>query len=421
MEAPVRIVHTSDWHLGHTLHEVDRAPEHEAFVAWLLDTLADEAADALLIAGDIFDSANPSGAAMRLWHRFLVQAWQRVPALHVVAIAGNHDAAARLDASVPLLDALGRLHVVGGADDARMVASLPGAQVIAVPFLRPMDLEPGRELVDAVRAVCDRVTALARAVRTPEQALVAMAHCYMASAALSEGSERKIQMGNQQALPLDLFATDIAYVALGHLHLPQRVGGLDHVRYAGSPLPLALDERRYPHAVTVVDLDGSQLIGQRQVRVPRWRELVRIPDSGAAALADAVAALQAFPAVAEAEDDPARWPLVEVVLAADHGDPLLRPAIQAAAADRALRLLRIGVQARAQGPRLADALAQEESAVRGLDELQPIEVMERMWAADRRGEPSLGIRAAMSRLIELAQDAGAAEAARAQRLERGTP
>jgi exonuclease SbcD len=108
----LRLVHTSDWYLGHRLHGLERAREHRAFLDWLIETCVSESADALLIAGDVFDTANPSAAAQRCWFDFLGRLRQRLPALDVVAIAGNHDSPARLGAPAPLLGPLG-MHVVG--------------------------------------------------------------------------------------------------------------------------------------------------------------------------------------------------------------------------------------------------------------------------------------------------------------------
>src|SRR5690606_35223811 len=143
----------SDWHLGHSLHEHDRGPEHDAFLAWLLGALDDLDVDALIVAGDVFETANPPAAAQRRWYAFLAEARRRLPALDVVVVGGNHDSAARLDAPRDLLDSLG-VHVVGGLprrgdgaiDVDRLIVPLRdrdgaiAAWVAAVPYLRASDL-----------------------------------------------------------------------------------------------------------------------------------------------------------------------------------------------------------------------------------------------------------------------------------------
>ena len=148
----MKLLHTSDWHLGHTLHEADRTAEHEAFLGWLARTIVERDVDALLVTGDVFDSANPPASAQKLWYRFLVEAGARRDGLQIVAIAGNHDSAARLEAPREVLAHL-NVHVVGELprEDgklhaARLLVPLKGedgrtcAWVAAVPYLRPTDL-----------------------------------------------------------------------------------------------------------------------------------------------------------------------------------------------------------------------------------------------------------------------------------------
>ena len=100
----MRLLHTADWHLGHSLHRFRRHAEHARFLDWLLDQLEEHAVDALLVAGDVFDTANPPSQALRAWYGFLARARARMPALDIVVIGGNHDSAARLDAPRPLLE-----------------------------------------------------------------------------------------------------------------------------------------------------------------------------------------------------------------------------------------------------------------------------------------------------------------------------
>jgi exonuclease SbcD len=118
----VRLLHTSDWHLGHTLHGINRKYEHGKLLAWLADTAVEENIDAILISGDVFDAASPPTEAQEMWCRFLVDTWKRLPHLQIVVIGGNHDSAARLQVTDPFLRALGRLHVVGGIRMPRVLA-----------------------------------------------------------------------------------------------------------------------------------------------------------------------------------------------------------------------------------------------------------------------------------------------------------
>ena len=199
----MRLLHTSDWHLGQTLHNFDRAYEHACFLGWLVETIAVEDIDVLLIAGDIFDNANPSAAAHRQLYRFLQQAKARVPHLQVVVIAGNHDSPGRLEAPTPLLEAHGTI-VVGNVlrrgdgeiDLERLLVPLhdrdgnTAAWCLAVPFLRPGDLprlraaEGEQPVQDSVRDPYQHGTALlyrqahalARERAAAGQAIIAMGH-----------------------------------------------------------------------------------------------------------------------------------------------------------------------------------------------------------------------------------------------------
>src|SRR5581483_8351744 len=235
----MRLVHTSDWHLGHTLRgEVTREYEHAAFLSWLVDTCVREAADALVITGDVFDTATPPASAERMWFEFLTAVRRARPALDVIAIAGNHDSPARLGAASSVLRELG-VHVIGslprkgdGTLDAdRLLIPIAGGRglVAAVPFLRPIDLPVEG---DALSAVYGEVMAAARARRQPEQALIVTGHLYVAGADAAYLSERRVSIGGQESAPLRLFPDDIDYVALGHIHRAQRVGR-DTIRYAG--------------------------------------------------------------------------------------------------------------------------------------------------------------------------------------------
>jgi exonuclease SbcD len=367
----MRLLHTSDWHLGHTLYDTSREAEHAAFLEWLLNTLVERKVDALLVAGDIFDTANPSAEAQAAWYQFIAQARERRPKLDIVVIGGNHDSAARLEAPDPLFTALG-VRVVGGLprlhgaiDLDRLVVPLhdargrEGAWVAAVPYLRPSDLPPvdeeaGDKLIEGVRQVYATALEGARTKRRPGQALVSMGHCYMVGSELSVLSERKILGGNQHALPVSLFPEDVAYVALGHLHKAQRVGGREGVRYSGSPIPLSLAEAPYAHQVLLVELDGEQLGSVEPLWVPRTVEMKRVPARDAATLDDVVTALEALP---ELEKDTPDWqrPYLEVCVALPRPEPALRNKVEKALEGKAARLVKLTPAYTGTGNSLAEA------------------------------------------------------------------
>jgi exonuclease SbcD len=406
----MRLLHTSGWHLGHLLYELPREREHAAFLDWLIDTLDRERVDAVVITGDLFDAAHPTPAAQKAWYDFLGRVWRRFPALQLVVIAGNHDSGARLDAPRPLYHLLERLHVVGTLprredgtlDTGALLVPLAGADgaveawIAAVPFLRPADLPPGMDLVDGVRSVYAEVLAAARARCSPGQALVATGHCYMVGGQVSELSERKIQVGNQQALPADVFDADVAYVALGHLHLAQRVGGRESVRYAGSPIPLSMTEAHYCHEVCIIDLVHGDLAGMKHFAVPRTIDLIRLPPQPKQAV---LAALAALPPRA-AGDDEALYPLVEVAVLVEHLEANLREELQAAIAGRAARLVRY-TQPLIHAPGSAD---DSIAGGRDLDELLPEAVFRKRWTSSGAADdPPEGVLAAFGQLEEWAR------------------
>ena len=395
----MRLLHTSDWHLGQTLHNHDRTYEHQCFLDWLADTLDEERIDVLLVAGDIFDTANPSSSAQRQFYRFLQQARTRVPHLQVVVIAGNHDSPGRLEAPTPLLEAHGTIVVGnvlrrgdGEVDLERLLVPLRGrdgeiaAWCLAVPFLRPGDLprlgaaeddggtesDPRDPYLHGTALLYRQAHALARERAAAGHAIVAMGHCHMAHSQPSDDSERRIVIGGSEALPVSLFDPSIAYAALGHLHLAQRVGGLDHVRYCGSPLPLSFSEVGYRHQVLRIDLADGKAGAITPLFIPRPVQLLRVP-AAPAPLEDALAALAAL----ELDPDlpPQAWPYLEVRVLLDGPEPGLRSRVEEALAGKPVRLAKIEPTRR-----LAVALEEPEAlSLDQLAQLQPDDIFRRLW------------------------------------------
>jgi len=406
----LRLLHTADWHLGHALHGLDRAREHRAFLSWLLGVAEREEANALLVAGDVFDASNPPASAAATWFRFLAEAWARLPGLQVLVIGGNHDSAARLDAPRPLLDAMGRLRVLGsvprqgGAPDpaalAVPIADREGrvaAVAAAVPYLRPADLPAAGDaeaIASGTRDVYARALAAARARRPEGAALVALGHLHLAGGQTSQLSERRIVAGHLEAIPSDLFPDDVAYAALGHLHLAQRVGDREHVRYAGSPIPLSFDERGYPHQVVLVELEGDAPAAIRPLPVPRCQELRRIPGDLPRPLAEVTAALAALPDAGAVPEE--AWPWLEVRVALSAPEPALRAILERAVEGKAARLVRIAPpHLTGTGRPLAESGPQ-----RALSELGPEEVFLRKWARDHESPPPREVTSAFHELLD---------------------
>jgi exonuclease SbcD len=417
----MRLLHTSDWHLGQTLHNFDRGYEHQRFLDWLLDTIVAEQADALLIAGDIFDNSNPSAASQRQLYRFLQQARARSPQLDIVIVAGNHDSPGRLEAPGPLLEAHGTRvvgHVLrdteGNIDLERLVVPLTGrdgevkAWCVAIPFLRPGDvprIEPDATAdgtpVDAymsgIALLYQQAYALARSRCANGEAILAMGHCHMVGGDASPDSERRILIGGTEALPASMFDPGIAYAALGHLHLAQKVGKQEHLRYCGSPLPLSFAEIGYQHQVLRIDLDGDKAREIVPLHVPRAVGLLRVP-AQPAPLTQVIAELVGL----DLPDAPLHeQPYLEVRVLLDGPEPSLRAQVEAALEGKPVRLAKIEpsrktVTAAGIEPALSlDQLAQ----------LQPDDIFRRLWQQRFGDEAPADQLAAFAELM-LPADAG---------------
>lgn len=382
----MRLFHTSDWHLGQTLHGQERDFEHACFLDWLLGQLKLRQPDALLIAGDIFDTVNPPVKAQERLYDFIVQAHEQQPRLDIVMIAGNHDSGSRIELPAVLMrrlraHALGRVHWLddGQLDAERLLIPLTNARgkvcawCLALPFMRPAEVTGahlGDDFLEGVTQVHQQLIAAAQAKRRKDQALVAIGHAHMAGSAVSEDSERSLIIGNAEALPARLFDKCVSYVALGHLHKPQRVNREERIRYSGSPIPLSFAEIGYPHQILEVELDGAELVSVEARLVPRAVALKRF---GPAPLDELLEALAALPAV-DLLEDPQHQPWLEVKVRLDEPRPDLRQQIEAALAGKAVRLVRISAEY--AGPGLDK---QVDQALIELGEITPQDLFARAW------------------------------------------
>ena len=294
MTKNLRLLHTSDWHLGRLLYGRKRYAEFAAFLDWLLDTLRAEGIDVLLVAGDIFDTTTPSNAAQTLYYRFL----RRVAATgcrHVVVIGGNHDSPTFLDAPAELLKMLD-VHVVGAATDnpAEEVITLRDPEgavellVCAVPYLRDRDLrraEAGESPEDKERKLAEGIrrhyaavveAALQRNAVLPQPVpVVGMGHLFTAGGQTVDGDGvRELYVGSLAHVTAGIFPEALDYVALGHLHVPQPVGGREFVRYSGSPLAMGFGEAAQAKQVCVVEFAPEKTVSL--LPVPVFQRLERV-------------------------------------------------------------------------------------------------------------------------------------------------
>lgn len=405
-EHDVKLIHTSDWHLGQTFHGQERHSEHSAFLGWLLDTLDARQPDALLIAGDIFDVVNPSLRAQELLYDFIVATHERLPQLEIVMIAGNHDSGSRIELPAPLMQRLraharGRVHWRddGQLDTERLLIPLHdsqgavGAWCLALPFLRPAEVTGGDigDYVDGIARVHRELIDAARERRQPGQALVAMSHAHLQGASISENSERPIVIGGEEALPASLFPEDIAYVALGHLHRPQQVGEA-RIRYSGTPLPMDFSECDYPHQVVEVILDGEKLTKIEPLLIPHAVELCRV---GPLSLEQALNELDGLQRDNTLPRE--RWPWLEVRVDLEAPCPDLRARIEAVLEGKPLRLLRIHT-------RFPNARRDTGEPRVTLDSLGPRALFERTWRERYGNEPTSQILDDFDQLLQTVHD-----------------
>jgi exonuclease SbcD len=386
----MRLLHTSDWHLGQSLHNFERHYEHQRFLDWLLDAIVAEQADVLLIAGDIYDNANPSSASQKQLYRFLRIAKERAPHLNLIIIAGNHDSPGRLDAPGPLLEAHGtrvigavQRNADGEIDIESLVLPLTGrsgaveAWCLAVPFLRPGDVprvatEDGADpYLAGIATLYQQAFALAQSKRQDGQAIVAMGHCHMVDGQMSNDSERRIVIGGTEMLPAGIFDPAIAYAALGHLHLAQNVGKQEHIRYSGSPLPLSFAEVNYAHQILRIDLDGPTLREIVPVPVPRAVELLRVPSKPA----PLTQVLEELTALSPPDAPVEQQPYLEVRVLLEQPEPGLRARIEAALDGKPVRLAKIETSTAAR----ASSLEQEVMTLDQLEKLKPDDIFRQLY------------------------------------------
>lgn len=390
---PMRLLHTSDWHLGQHFMGKSRQAEHQALIDWLLTQVEAQHVDAVLIAGDIFDTGTPPSYARELYNQLVVRLHETGVALLI--LGGNHDSPAMLAESRELLARLGTFVIPSAHEDpASQVLQLnqrngePGCLVCAVPYLRPRDIlhsQAGQSADDKQHALQQAIEAHYLAVHAAAQAkmvtlktthfaqplpIIATGHLTTVGASESD-SVREIYVGSLDAFPTRSFP-EVDYIALGHIHRTQKVGGYAHIRYSGSPIPLSFDEAGQEKSVLLVDLDATGLRAVTPLPVPRFQALASLRST----LADLPAKLGQ--AVGEAHSHPNRqvnkddsdtlW--LEICIEADDYLSDLPARVQACCAEWPVEILSIR-RSRSNAAQI------ERQALETLAELDPNEVFTR--------------------------------------------
>ena len=415
----LRIFHTADWHLGQIFHSYDRDYEHARFLEWLLATLSAQRPDALLLAGDVFDTVNPSAQSQKRFYDFLAAAHAALPALQIVITAGNHDAAARLEAPSGLFNAF-QISVVGTVprdtagkiEPHRFIVPLKNAAgqvealALAVPFLRPADVP---SMPDAPDAYLDGIKELYRLTTLeaerqrdrdyPRAAIIALGHCHLSGAEESRDSERCLIIGGAESLRTDTFPAALAYVALGHLHKPQEIDG-GRIRYCGSPIPLSFSEKDYGHRVLLLTLKDGKLESVTSLPIPQTAALLRVPAHGATTLDEVLAKIATLPlddAMATEQQ-----PFIELHVLDTGPDPQRRHRIETALSGKPVRLARIKVAPPVlpeTGAGDATASALTAASLADLNSIEPESLLTEAYYEKYGDAPSDAILAALREIV----------------------
>ncbi|APG51266.1 TPA: exonuclease subunit SbcD [Providencia stuartii] len=314
----MRIIHTSDWHLGQYFFTKSRAAEHQQFLTWLIEQVKLHQVDAMIVAGDIFDTGSPPSYARELYNQFVVSLQQT--GCQLVILSGNHDSVSVLNETSSLLAYLNTDVVTSGATPhvitLKNAQGQPGALLCAIPFLRPRDIQ----LSVAGQSSEEKQLSLQTAIRDYYQAsyqlaeqqrqtmgldipIIATGHLTVVGAELTE-SVRDIYIGTLDAFPSAAFPP-ADYIALGHIHRPQVIGQQQHIRYSGSPIALSFDEANQQKSVCLVEFDGRELSQIHQLAIPTFQPLQTLKGS----LADIQKQLHAL---SIEPDTPPVWLNIEV-------------------------------------------------------------------------------------------------------------
>ena len=282
----MKILHTADWHLGHRLQDFSQIEEQQLFLQWLEQYIVEHKIDVLLLSGDVFDNASPSNQSLRMYYDFLVKLTQTA-CRSVVITGGNHDSPGTLNAPRELLNALS-IKVVGKATeqvgDEVFTIDVDNEKLIlaAVPYLRDQDIrsavagESFDDLTDRYKkALINHYAGVAehcRQINIVQAPIIAMGHLFAVGGKLSD-SEQNIYVGSLGHIGAGDFPDTFDYIALGHLHRPQIVGGNEQIRYSGSPYILSFSEINYAKQMVEISIENNAIQSINKVDIPRFREI----------------------------------------------------------------------------------------------------------------------------------------------------
>ena len=336
----MKLLHTADWHLGQTFFEYDRKMEHTQFLMWLREQIKLYEVDVLLIAGDVFDTPNPSAESQRMYYTFLRDVTTENSNLQIIVIAGNHDSAARLEAPNALLESMNvtvrgivKRTEDGEIDFQHLIIPLDkGGYCLAVPYLRYGDYPNSKTYAEGVRSM---YISIYQHIEDERRPLIVMGHMQATGSEISENDKsEKTIIGGLESISPDIFMPEIAYTALGHLHRAQRVSGRENVRYAGAPLPMSFAEKNNKQSVTLVAITDTTNIKQLLFETPV--KLLSIPKRPRS-LTMVLSEIANLPDGERGDTSP----FLEIKVLITEPEPSLRIQIERALEGKAVRLTRL--------------------------------------------------------------------------------
>ncbi len=291
----MRILHSSDWHIGKKLYEIDLEADLVFFFENLIQIIQSKQIDILIVSGDIFDTAYPSNSALNLYYRTLIRL-SNTGLKHIFIIGGNHDSVSTLEAPKPVLEAV-NVHVIGGVPKTEKdendyeqeiyeIKNEIGSTelvICAVPFLRERDIRinnSGENALERAKSINDGIknhfSIIAQHVKRYKEKnipILVTGHLFVAGSSNSD-SEREIYAGNLAKIDSSIFDPVFDYVALGHIHRPQTVNKNPKIRYSGSPIPLSFSEREDKKMLLCIQTTESNDLEVSEIELPFFRKLL---------------------------------------------------------------------------------------------------------------------------------------------------
>jgi len=377
MRDEMKILHTSDWHLGQHFMMKSREAEHHAFLSWLIEVVRSQTIDAVIVAGDIFDSASPPSYARKLYSDFIVNL-QRAGCTQLIIVSGNHDSVAVLNESKSLLNAL-NVSVLAGlhTDLHEHLVSVKDKQdneaiICALPFLRATDVmssqagssasEKQMSLQQGIANTYQDIYQLALSQKkSPHTPILATGHLTALGCSVSE-SVRDIYIGTLTAFPAQQFP-EFDYIALGHLHRAQKVMKSEHIRYSGSPIALSFDEVKHAKCIIIAEFsegdNATCALTTSELTIPSFQSLAVVKGE----LSEVKASLMSLVA-----SDQSIWVEVKIKESIYRSD--VQAQLNELVADSAVQILKISMAKIDENSQL------QAEQVETLDQLKPADLFQ---------------------------------------------